>query len=769
MSPKRTKRIAFAAGLAAVILGLTAAARAQAPAAPAPFVPVDPSTGAVARRVALKDALSAEAFRTKLEQMKTSGLFRSLIPGADPKNPNSWMEITFVTSGNYLMVVGNRFWVDSNIETIRLTAFLFERPRAHLQLNLRVVQLTGPANADVIQMSETVRALVDAQRDEVVRTFAELDDYLTGRMRGRMGQDRRVFEAVQELLPALGTGQRPLTVPEILLLLMLDRSSPNPRGAGTGDVPSDAQDALMELPRVLTLAIQDPLADDAAATLLIQAPLAAWKKAVTAARDWCAHFAGEIRKGRDGLGIGAFREALQQPNSALPDWVARRLLRSLDLTERLYPNLVRQHMESTLKELQRRYALALERSEKIEQALAKGDPVPTSEKEKEKPKVLPAGRVARNLLALKSLADQLVPSPLALFESVAQVADNSAPTPEQLILMFKEYSGERRKLESRLGEENQNAGAKPNYDRLLTLEAGLNQWLRRVSEGMARSLEQQFYRRYVNELRLLANRELGRNSSRDLLSETHIDQVPDVARDLLLADNGVNIFVSNSISLQFAPDTTNSVSATVQAALPSKQSIMERVQQAESATRSFNTLSSAFGINGESVVKALLAGGQAVPVQSGVTLSATPSVGFDAGTVTLSLTANQTLQPNSEKVADRVTNHAINNATVTALSYEPMVLSTLASNISYYENTGGIPILRKTPGLKNLLKDIPLAPFKEGRRQKGVYQSSVIILEPVVIPTIEDLLRFQAGSRQAGTGTLVGVKVLDDKEPLVKK
>jgi hypothetical protein len=115
--------------------------------------------------------------------------------------------------------------------------------------------------------------------------------------------------------------------------------------------------------------------------------------------------------------------------------------------------------------------------------------------------------------------------------------------------------------------------------------------------------------------------------------------------------------------------------------------------------------------------------------------------------VTLTLTANQVLDPGNSKIADRVTNHSINNATVSALSYEPMVLSTLASNVSYYESTGGIPGLRKIPLLKSILKDIPLAPFKEGKRQKGVYQSSVLILEPVVIPTIEDLVRYHAGWR----------------------
>lgn len=78
--------------------------------------------------------------------------------------------------------------------------------------------------------------------------------------------------------------------------------------------------------------------------------------------------------------------------------------------------------------------------------------------------------------------------------------------------------------------------------------------------------------------------------------------------------------------------------------------------------------------------------------------------------------------------------------------------------MSYYEKTGGVPILRKVPFLKDALKDIPLAPFKEGSRQKGVYQSSVLILEPVVIPTIEDLVRFHSGWRDDTMGPKVTVK-----------
>jgi hypothetical protein len=718
---------------------------------PAALAPLPP--GAVVRRVVLKDALSVENFRARLETMKASGLFRDTVPGPDPKKPLP-IEISFLASGNYLLVIGSREWVDTNIEAIRLMAYLYERPRAHLQLNLRVVQLTGPANTEVTQMTETVRALVDAQREEVVRAFADLGDYLTHRAQDRPAEQQGLYKAVHELFPTLGTGERPLTVPEILFLLMLDRSSPAPGFSKSGTMADDQEAAFLTLPRVLALAIQDPNQTDATIAASIKTELADWKKAVAAARDWCSHYADQAHA-KDGPSVATFREVIQQPDAALPSWLARRIIRSLDLTERLYPNLVKRQLEQSLRELERRFTSALTREAAIEADLglaapnadaAKAEKSDKSDKKRKDDKPAPV-RLSRTVVQLKSLADELVPAPLALFETVATAADNAAPTPEQLIGMLKDYAAERRKLDNRLVVDNQNAGQAVNYSKLQSLEASLNLWMRRVSEAMGRSLEQQFYSRYVNQLRLLANKELSRGSSRDILEGTTIDTVPDVARDILLNETGVNIFVSNSISLQFAPDTTNSVSAQVQAELPSKQGLLERVQQASAAASAFQALSGTYGIAGEGIVKALLAGGQAVPVQAGIQLSATPSVGFDASTVTLSLTANETLQPNSDKVTDRVTNHSINNATVTALSYEPMVLSTLTSNISYYEDTGGIPILRKAPYIKEFLKDIPIAPFKQGKRQKGIFQSSVIILEPVVIPTIEDLIRFQTGYR----------------------
>ena len=82
-----------------------------------------------------------------------------------------------------------------------------------------------------------------------------------------------------------------------------------------------------------------------------------------------------------------------------------------------------------------------------------------------------------------------------------------------------------------------------------------------------------------------------------------------------------------------------------------------------------------------------------------------------------------------------------------------MVLSTLASNMSFFEKVGGIPILRKTPIIKELVNDIPVKPLGTTKRQRGVVQASVVILEPIVIPTIEDLVRYQSGYRyQPGGG-----------------
>src|SRR5579864_736297 len=221
MSPTRSRPpvVTFLAALLPVLC--TAAAGAVAPppapngaAAAAAAAAAARPVGAVVRRVVMKDALSAEQFRTKLEAMKATGIFRDQLPGTDPKKPVV-VDVNFLTSGNYLLVIGSKEWVDSYIDSVRLMGFLFERPRAHLQLSLRVVQITGPANSSVIQMSETVRALVDAQRAEVVRSFADLEDYLLQRIAQRKGAETQVFAAARELLPTLGTGERPMIVPEI--------------------------------------------------------------------------------------------------------------------------------------------------------------------------------------------------------------------------------------------------------------------------------------------------------------------------------------------------------------------------------------------------------------------------------------------------------------------------------------------------------------------------------------------------------------------------
>ena len=202
----------------------------------------------------------------------------------------------------------------------------------------------------------------------------------------------------------------------------------------------EAQAALLNLPRALAVALQDPHRDDAAVARELAEDLAAWKKAVTAARDWCARYAEALKKGKedkDGIGVRAFREALQDPNSALPQWLARRVQRSLELTARLYPTLVRRHTQESLTELQRRFTAALEREAQLEAALARGEAPPDQMKADKQKKdagkdaapAAPVTRTRATLIALKSLAQELVPSPLALFETVAAAADNSAPTP----------------------------------------------------------------------------------------------------------------------------------------------------------------------------------------------------------------------------------------------------------------------------------------------------------------------------------------------------
>ncbi len=699
----------------------------------------------ISRRVVMKDALSAKRFKEKLESLKQEGLFREATPG-DPKKPH-FVELSFLCSGNYLLVIGDPQWVDSEIENIRLMAFLFERPSAHLQMNLRVVQLTGQANTEVIQMTEAVRALVDTQRNQVVTAFADLQDYLLARLKKRTGHDLRLYTAVRQVLPELGNGKRPLTVPEILLLMMLDRSLPPlPASADATDAGSQADQVLTALPQHLNAILTTPRSDDTALPPQIQPDLAAWHATVGAAADWCRYYGDRFHK-NDGITVSSFRDALARPDCPLPQWVALRLRRSLDLTERLYPDLTQKQAQEALQELERRFQFADQRVRALEGSLARRPAVSPGKPDPS----LASTDAERALLDMKSVTEELVSAPVALFNSVGVALDASAPSEEQLITMFQEYARERTALDGRLDAGEAATGDQINYAKLETLEAGLNLWLRRASEGMSRALEQQFYSRYAEQIRLLANKRLGKSSNRDILASSNIEEVPDIARDLLMADTGVNIFVSNSVSMQFAPDTTNRVSAEVQSRLPSQFTLTDRVAQAAKAADSLQKLSSQYGIDGEQIVQALLAGGQAVPIQAGISLSANPSIGFDASTVSLELTANQTMAPNSAQVTDRVTNHSIDNATVTVLSYEPMVLSTLTSNISYFESVGGVPGLKHVPIVKDFLNDF--GPLKEGKRQKGVYQSSVIILEPVVIPTIEDLVRFQSGWRERSTAS----------------
>ena len=637
-----------------------------------------------------------------------------------------------------------------------------ERPHAHLLLNARVVQLTGPADANVIQMTETVRALVDAQRAEVVGAFSDLQAFLLDRLNKRTGKDLQVYKEIREILPTLGDSQRPLTVPEILLLMMIDRSLPALPSDAASQKARSAENALTTLPQHLSSLMLNPNRDDSAIIQEIEPDLDAWKTAVTKSRDWCSYYTKELDK-QNGLGIAGFRAALDGKKCPIPTWIALRMKRSLELTERLYPDMVSKQTKESLVELERRFGRGLDNVNAIMKdladaqaaqkaaVLAKSNPKLDKQSkagstDEKNAKPLPPD-VDHELLALQTAANELVSAPLALFNTVMAATDGSAPSADQLIKMIHAYALERGKLSAYMDAKDQEGASNINYAKLETLEASLNLWLRRASEAMSSSLEQQFYSGYVEQLRLLATKALGKSSNRDILSGSHIEEVPDIERDLLLSGlQGVNVFVSNSISMQFAQDVMNSVSAKVQGRLPNDLSVSDRIAAAGAAATTMAQLKTQYGFDGTDVIQSLLAGGEAVPV-SALNCLAKPVQHWlrrQHGDACYGRW-NETLAPDTDKVTDRVTNHSINGATISALSYEPMVVSTLASNLTYYESTGGFPVLRQIPGLKNLLNDVPFSPFKIGKRQKGVYQSSVIILEPVVIPTIEDLVRYHSG------------------------
>ncbi len=721
----------------------------------------------VVRRIVMHDARSAVRFVEQLKSMQATGVFGGTAAIAALKP--TFGDLAFLTSGNYELIAGEKDRLARYIGDIDLMAFLFERPRAHLQLNMRVVQLTGPANTDVIQMTETVRALVDVQRTEVVRAFADLQEYLIARLERRKGDDLRIYQEIRRLLPGIGNGDRPLTVQEILLLVMVDRALPDLPASTSQSAGSDADRTLLGLQKSLTTALQDPHETDEKIARDIGGNLSAWETAVEAARAWCAESAHSLDS-RDGETTEDFLSALRDPRCPLPKWVSVRMRRSIVMCQRLYPSMSRKQARDSLIELQRRFQSALDREQGIQKSISAIQAM----SDKEQSQHLPAS-LRRRLFDLQSVANDLVSVPMALFQAITAAADDAAPGLTQLITMFHEYGEDRAKLDQQLTAVDSKSMQSVNYAKLQLLEASLNLWLRRGSEAMSRALEQQFYDHYVDQIRLLANRQLGKVSTHDILAASSIEDVPDVVQDVLLSDSTVNLFVSNSVSLQFEPDTVGSVSAQVASRLPSQTPLLDRLNQAAQASGALGTLAGAtqapasatpipgvltpppvspltqfsqqYGLDGTDVIRAIMAGGQAVSVQSGISLIANPSIGFDAGSVTLTLTVNETLQPNTDNITDRVTNHNINDATVTALAYEPTVLSTLTSNLSYYQSTGGFPVLRQIPGLKNLLKDIPLAPFKEGKRSKGVYQSSLIILEPVVIPTVEDLVRYYSGLR----------------------
>ncbi|MBI3911911.1 MAG: hypothetical protein HY320_13390 [Armatimonadetes bacterium] len=741
----RRARTAFSLALLVTLWAAPAVSRAQAP-APAPTQAPGIPAWAMIRRVQMKDAATAETFRQKLEQFKSVGLFRVTKPGPDGK-PIIWQEVIFLTSGNELLIAGDPERVDPVVETVRLMAYLYERPRAHLLLNLRVVQITGPANAEVIQMADAVRALVESQRDEIVRTLGDLEAFLRRRIADRSAPTTQLVSTTKDLMPALVDPNQPLTVPSMLLILLLDRVASQSTATKVSATAGESdrgilatQEALLALPELINTLSRDPQMDPASTALAVQPALALWRERVVEVRDRFRQYVAVVEK-TDDSGVAPVREALAAPSSGVPDWLALRISRSLATTQQVFPQLAKEHALGALRAVSERFDQAARRAEglakELEQALsAHAAATPDTSRGLE-------DRLVRVVLAIKAMADDLVPPPLAMYEMVTSAVDTMAPRLEQVRSVFEEYCRERRRVEAALA--GLPVDGIPNYTKLQGLEAALNLWLRRVSEAMSRALDTYFYSRYANELRLLADRKLGRSSDRDLLDGAPLDSLADVARDVVLADGSANVFVSNSISMQFATETASSVSATVQAELPQRQTIQERMQQAAGSIGTLNALQQAAGVDAQTVIKTLLAGGEPVPVRDGINLTATPSIGFDGGTVTLQLSANQTLEPVGPQVVERVTNHTIQSAAVTALSYEPMVLSTLTSVVNYYKETGGIPILRKVPVVKQLVNDIPLKPFKVEKKARGIYQSSVIILEPVVIPTVEDLVRYHSG------------------------
>src|SRR5207247_2422878 len=176
----------------------------------------------VVREVVMKDARSAQLMKDRLDAMKSGGAFKETLAGPAP-NTVITKEVQFMVAGNVLIVSGEPDKVEANIDAIRLMSYMAERPRAHLQMNLRVVQISGPMNAEVTQLSEAVHALVESQREQVVRTFGDLADYLTRRLRKPNSRTAELVNLTHGLLPTLGEAERTPSVPEILLLLMLDR------------------------------------------------------------------------------------------------------------------------------------------------------------------------------------------------------------------------------------------------------------------------------------------------------------------------------------------------------------------------------------------------------------------------------------------------------------------------------------------------------------------------------------------------------------------
>src|SRR5207248_9469285 len=130
-------------------------------------------------------------------------------------------------------------------------------------------------------------------RDEVVRTFGDLGDYLNRRLHDPAAPTAQLVKITEGLLPTLGSGERTPTVPETLLLLMLDRLAtrmkPVAPAAPQVEEAAAANAALHEdlvaLPRHITRLLANPHHEMPEAAEAIRPDLQRWTTRVEQLRQ----------------------------------------------------------------------------------------------------------------------------------------------------------------------------------------------------------------------------------------------------------------------------------------------------------------------------------------------------------------------------------------------------------------------------------------------------------------------------------------------------